>query len=69
MIARVYGLPAATTFTPEQALLSAQDITMKECLIVGYDLDGDLIVRSSRMNREDALWLCKKLEMYILQVD
>ena len=69
MTAHVYGLPATSTFTVDQALLSAQDLNLKECLVVGYDQDDGLAVRSSRMNREDALWLCKKLEMYILNAD
>ena len=67
MTAVVYGMPASTTFNSEQALESAKSIDMKECLIVGYDTDGDLVVRSSRMDRKDAMWLCVMLHKYILE--
>lgn len=63
-------MPASCTFTPKQALLSAlafaENDNLKEVLIVGYDSDGDLVVRSSRMNRQDALWLAEMLKHHIL---
>ena len=63
-------MPASCTFTPKQALLSAlgfaENDNLKEVIIVGYDSDGDLIVRSSRMNRQDALWLTEMLKQHVL---
>jgi hypothetical protein len=29
----------------------------KDVMVVAYDVDGALIVRSSRMDRKDALWM------------
>lgn len=39
----------------------------QDCLVVGYDSDGDLFVRSSRMDRKLALWLAEQLRLYALQ--
>ena len=66
----VHPLPASDTFTPMQALLSALEFAnhdnLKDVLVVGYDGDGDLIVRSSRMDRKDALWLSEQLRRYAM---
>lgn len=66
----VLAFPATTTMTPEQALHSAlkfsKDTGLQDVLIVGYDVDGDLFVRSSRMDRKDALWMAEQLRLYAL---
>lgn len=66
----VLAFPATTTMTPTQALLSALEFAnndnMQDVLIVGYDGDGQLLVRSSRMDRKDALWLAEQLRDYAL---
>ena len=66
----VHDFPASTTFTPRQALLSAlafaNNDNLQDVLVVGYDGDGFLIVRSSKMDRKDALWLSEKLRAYAL---
>lgn len=64
----IISFPATDTFTPEQALFSALEFAknnnLKEVLIVGYDGDNELLVRSSRMERKDALWLAEQLRNY-----
>lgn len=64
----VFAFPPTTTMTVKQALDSVNE--MHECLtdvlIVGYDDDGDLFVRSSRMDRKDALWMAEQLKLYAL---
>ncbi|MFA6064012.1 MAG: hypothetical protein WC736_15595 [Gallionella sp.] len=69
-MSKISYLPPTTTFTPEQALQSAldfaQDDELPEVLIVGFDKEGVLLVRSSRMDLKDALWLCESLRTYIL---
>ena len=69
-MSNVRDLPASTTMTPKQALLSAlgfaENDNLTEVVIVGYDKDGDLLVRSSRMNREVALWLAEMLRRHVL---
>ena len=65
---KVLSFPASTTALPEQALASALSYAeagrLQDVLIVGYDDDGDLYVRSSRMDRKDALWLSEQLRQY-----
>lgn len=66
----VHPLPASTTFTPRQALLSALNFSdhdnLQDVLIIGYDADGDLVIRSSRMDRKDALWMVEKARDWVL---
>ena len=66
----VIAFPATDTMTPEQALISALEFArsdnMQDVLIIGYDGDGGLLVRSSRMNRKDALWMSEQLRIYAL---
>lgn len=66
----ITSLPATTTFTTRQALLSAMEFAdndnLQDVLIVGYDGDGALIVRSSRMDRKDALWLAELLRNWAI---
>ena len=62
----IHTLPASTTLTPEQALASVAMTELTDVLIVGYDVDGDLYVRSSRMDRKDALWMAEMLKRWAL---
>ena len=69
----VLAFPATDTMTPQQALLSALEFAnngnLQDVLVVGYDGDGGLLVRSSRMDRKDALWLSEQLRRYALGDD
>ena len=51
----IINLPASENFSPAQALDSAKKISLEDVLIIGYDKEGELVVRSSRMTRKDAL--------------
>ena len=62
----IISMPASETFTPEQALDSAKQASLSEIVIIGYDTDGNLFVRSSRMSCRDALWLTEQLKQYVL---
>jgi hypothetical protein len=53
-------LPPSTTFTAEQALQSALDDNLQDVLILGYDQDGVLYVRSSRITCAEAMFMCQK---------
>ena len=72
-MAKVTSLPTSATMTPKQALLSVLDLAeggcVEELLIVGHDCDGELIIRSSRMKRRDAVWLAEQLRLYALESD
>ena len=66
----VIALPASTAFSPEQALLSALEFTrtdnITDVLVIGYDNDGVMIIRSSRMSRADALFMLEKAKQWVL---
>ena len=67
----VVGMPPSRTYSVDQALNSTLNISdsLKEILIIGWDTDGELFVRSSRMSRRDALWLCEQAKIRTLNVD
>lgn len=62
----VISMPASTSFTPEQALESAKSVALTDVLIIGYDADGALFVRSSRLTRAEALFLLEKGRDYVM---
>jgi hypothetical protein len=57
-------LPPTTTTTAEQALQSAlvdaESSHLKDVLICGYDEDGALYIRSSRLTCAEALFMANK---------
>lgn len=57
-------LGPTTTMTAEQALASAMTDAesghLKDVLIVGYDEDGELFIRSSRLTCAEAFFLASK---------
>lgn len=66
----VVSFPASENFTPEQALLSALEFCRfdepREVVVIGYDANGTLFVRSSKMSRRDALWIAEVFKQYAL---
>ena len=68
----VLPFPATDTMTPKQALQSAMAFAdnddLQDVLIVGYNSDGELLIRSSRMDRKDALWMAEQLRLYAIDV-
>jgi len=61
MTAAVFRLPASATFTVDQALETAKADGLTDVLIAGYDADGVLCIRSSRMTCAEALFLANKM--------
>jgi len=57
----LFRLPASTNFNAEQALHSALGAGFTDVLICGYDGNGELVVRSSRMTCAEALFLANKM--------
>jgi hypothetical protein len=66
--ANVIALPASTNFTAEQALQSALglEVSLSDVLVVGYDADGALYVRSSRMTCAEAVFLLEKAKQWAM---
>ena len=66
----VIALPASESFTPEQALKSALEFVrgdnLTDVLVIGYDADGDLLIRSSKMSRCDAVFMIEKAKQWAL---
>lgn len=60
MSAAVFRLPASSTFTAQQALESALGDGLKDVLVMGYDADGALYIRSSRLTCAEAAFLAQK---------
>ena len=52
----IIDLPS-NNMTAKQALESAMRLDLNEVLILGYDAEGELKVRSSQMTRAEALYL------------
>lgn len=64
----VIALPASTNFRPDQALKSTMDMgeRVTDVLIVGYDEDGVLFVRSTHLSRAEALFLLEKAKEWAM---
>lgn len=67
---KIIALPASVNYTPEQALLSALDLArddnLTDVLIIGFDADGILVVRSSKMTRAEGLFMLEKAKHWTL---
>lgn len=66
----IHELPATVTFTPELALKSMLNFCdqddLQDVICLGYDSSGVLVIRSSKMDRKDALWLAEQLKAWAL---
>ena len=62
---KVIKLPASTNFNAEQALNSMFSHDCSDVLCVGYS-NGELVVRSSRMSRAEALFLLEQAKQWAL---
>ena len=62
---KVTHLPASVNYTPKQAHLSALDMCgddggLSDVMIIAYDWEGELYVRSSKMTRAEGLFMVEK---------
>jgi hypothetical protein len=57
-LAEIISLPASVNYNPQQALASLEGFgdRLTDVMVIGY-VDGDLVCRSSRLSRAEALWL------------
>jgi len=58
----VISLPASENYTAEQALQSALQMELTDVMVIGYDFEGELFIRSSKMTRAEGLFMAKKAE-------
>lgn len=69
-MSNIYEFPATENYTVEQALNKClTEEGLEDVLIVGYDTEGDLVIRSSKMDRKTALFLLKKAEQWTLNYE
>lgn len=66
MSAAVFRLPASTQFNAEQALHSALAENLCDVLVIGYDIEGCLFIRSSRMTCAEAAFLTTKAHQWAM---
>lgn len=52
--------------SPEQVLRSSIDEGLNDVIVVGYNSEGEIFVRSSKMSRQEALWIVEQLRIYVL---
>jgi len=57
---KVIALPASENYTAEQALQSALQAELTDVMVIGYDFEGELFVRSSKMTRAEGLFMTEK---------
>lgn len=65
----VKAFPAHSRLTVQQALGVASELELTDVLLVGYNEEGALVIRSSEMTRETALWLLEKAKLHTLGVE
>jgi len=63
---KIINFPASTNLNVDQALASAAQLNMTDVLIIGYGEDGLLKIRSSKMDRKNALWLIESAKREVL---
>ena len=63
---KVTALPASTNYTAEQALQSALQAELTDVMIIGYDFEGELFVRSSKMTRAEGLFMTEKARYWAM---
>jgi len=59
---KIIYMQPSTNYTAEQALNQALKYDLTDVMIIGYDVDGDLVVLSSKMTRAEGLFMVKKAE-------
>jgi hypothetical protein len=63
---KVIALPASTNYTAEQALQSALQMELTDVMVIAYDFEGELFVRSSRMTRAEGLFMAEKAKQWAM---
>lgn len=63
----VVELPASVNYTAEQALQSAlQRNSLTDVMIIAYDEEGHLFIRSSKMTRAEGLFMLEKAKEWTM---
>lgn len=65
-MADVVLLGPHTRMTVNEALEYVRREGLTDVMIIGYDHDGDLMIRSSRMSRETANWMIDRAKLHVM---
>ena len=68
MVDKISFLPAHTNMTVEEALIVSGRDDLDDVIVIGYDKDGEFVLNSSHISRQEALWLVKRAELHILDI-
>lgn len=63
-----WKMPVDANMTMRRFKRSVAEEDFTGAVIMGYDKDGDFIVRSSKMSRKDALWMLEQAKLHILDI-
>ena len=66
-MAIILHLPVESEQTPEEVLRETLEIGVKNIVCIGFDADGDWFLRTSKMSRQDALWVAEKLRDWAIK--
>jgi len=62
----VLSFPASPYLNAEEALESARKLDWKDVIIIGYGEDGHFMQRSSRLTRQEALWIIEWAKLSVM---
>ena len=68
-MSEVAFLPPSESMTVDQALDSVKNSNVDQVIILGYNEDGKLFVRSSKLCRKEALWIIECARNVVLNPD
>lgn len=66
MSAKIIDLGAHERMTPEETVVCAGRANLSEIVVCGFNSDNGLVVMSSHMSRELALWLIEHAKLHIM---
>ena len=71
MTAEIIKLGPHERMTPEEALASAAQEQWQDIIVVGYHVNNptEIMMQTSHMNRETALWIVEWAKKYIMDGD
>lgn len=68
-MADIHLMRAHTNMTVDQALNYVLKENLSDVMIIGYDSNEELVIRSSHMSRSEALWLVEHAKQHVLDFD
>lgn len=67
MLDNLHELPPRDNLTVEEALGDMSRKDLKCILMIGLSPDNEIVIRGSKMQRQEALWLAELLRIHALE--